>query len=347
MIVTVHRVYPVSQAHSTRGQREDARRSTTAYHLLVFPAAAACMWLMYHPWPLDHWSCRAAWVLLASYALLSLSSCLHETVHHTYCRSPRLNVAVGRIIGTLFLVPYTVYRESHIRHHGHLNRPTDWELWPYSDPSASRTFRRIFVWFDLFLGTITTPYIYGRIFFHKNSPIALGGKIWRTMLYEYMAVAIVWGTFLGTLEYYGKLGSKHALWLLPLWLMTFLQTGRKLTEHLGMDSFDPIRGTRTVVGGNLMTRVCSYLQFDIFVHGPHHRHPKMPHTKLRATMEGYLTGDADTYPAFSTYRHAVLDMLPHLLRHPGCGVNARRALANVATESDCATGQQPLFRNAA
>ena len=53
----------------------------------------------------------------------------------------------------------------------YLNRPDDWELWPYSDPAASRPFRIVFAWCDLLLGFITTPYMYGRIFFHKNSPI--------------------------------------------------------------------------------------------------------------------------------------------------------------------------------
>ena len=39
-----------------------------------------------------------------------------------------------------------------------------------ASPAISRTFRRVFVWFDLLFGSFTGAYIYGRIYFHKNSP---------------------------------------------------------------------------------------------------------------------------------------------------------------------------------
>ena len=67
----------------------------------------------------------------------------------------------GRVIGTMIGVPYSIYRESHIRHHAYLNKPYDWELWPYSDPKASLWFRRVFVWFDLFLGMLGAMATYG------------------------------------------------------------------------------------------------------------------------------------------------------------------------------------------
>ena len=70
-------------------------------------------------------------------------------------------------------------------------------------------------------------------------------------------------------------------WLIPSCVAGIYQSIRKFTEHLGMASYDPMVGTRTVVGQNWFTRMCTYLNFDIFVHGPHHRHPLVPHRTNR------------------------------------------------------------------
>ena len=72
----------------------------------------------------------------------------------------------------------------------------------------------------------------------------------------------------------------HPLWLSPLVISYGLNTIRKFTEHLGMGSFDPVQGTRTVIGPGLVTRISSYFNFDIYVHGPHHRYPKAQHYEL-------------------------------------------------------------------
>ena len=81
--------------------------------------------MIYHPWPHGDWLCRAGWIVLTGYALFSLTSGLHETVHQTFCGSRRVSIWFGRLIGTLLFLPYTVYRESHIRHHAYLNSPLD------------------------------------------------------------------------------------------------------------------------------------------------------------------------------------------------------------------------------
>lgn len=291
-------------------------------HILVFPAVACGMWMIYHPWPTGGPLATAFWIGVTGYALLSLSSCFHETSHQTFSRWPWLSIWLGRLIGTVLVVPYTVYRESHVRHHAYLNTPADWELWPYSDPKASLTYRRVFVWLDLFLGALTTPYIYGRIFFHKDSPLT-SKKIRRTIWMEYGLIAAAWTAFLLTLDYFHVLRSSYAQWVLAMLVMTFLQTGRKLTEHLGMKSYDPILGTRTVVGSNWITRWTTYLQFDIFIHGPHHRHPRLAHGLLEEKMEQYIDSHRDVdVPVFSSYWQATADMLPSMWHTPGVGMNA-------------------------
>lgn len=310
----------MSQETLSANEKSD-RHGWSLPHVLVFPAVAGGMWMLYHPWPTAGWLSSAFWIFVTGYSLLSLSSCFHETSHQTFSSSTKLSIWVGRLIGTVMLIPYTVYRESHIRHHAYLNTPSDWELWPYSDPKASLGFRRVFVWFDLLFGIATTPYIYGRIFFAKDSPIT-SKQVRRTIWMEYALMAVAWAAFLLTLDHFHVMRTTHGQWVLALLVMSFLQTGRKLTEHLGMKSYDPILGTRTVVGRSMLTRWTTYLQFDIFIHGPHHRHPRLPHGSLKAKMNEYIDDHREvTVPVFDSYWKATLNMLPSMWRNPGVGVN--------------------------
>src|SRR5262249_32813932 len=127
----------------------------TGRRFLVARMLPVGLWFLAYPWPGDNWPTHVFWTLLTTYSLFCWLSCFHETIHQTVCRSRIANIVVGRIIGMVVFTPYTVYRESHIRHHAYLNRPGDWELWPYSDPAAWRAFRIVFAWCDLLFGFIT------------------------------------------------------------------------------------------------------------------------------------------------------------------------------------------------
>lgn len=302
----------------------------TGRRFLVGRLLPVGLWFLANPWPGDQWPTQVFWTVCTTFSLFCWLSCFHETIHHTVCRSRKANIILGRIIGMVVLTPYTVYRESHIRHHAYLNRPGDWELWPYSDPSASRSFRMAFAWCDLLLGFITGPYIYGRTFFHKKSPIA-SPELRTAIHWEYLLSALFWGVTLGFVAWFNAWYGFLKIWIVPHALAGILQTGRKFTEHLGMQSFDPLMGTRTVIGENAWTRFCAQANFDIFVHGPHHRHPRLPHAELASKMHEYVRNTPEAgYPVFSTYARAVRAMLPALFRNPGVGLNAGGVLPRTA-----------------
>jgi fatty acid desaturase len=262
------------------------------------------------------------------------TSALHEAAHQTLWHSPTLSVWSGRLLGTFMFTPYSVYREVHIRHHAYLNRPEDWELWPYADPRASLGFRRLFAWFDLFGGVAAGPLIYGRMFFHPRSPLK-SPALRRAIRWEYLGIVALWGTIWAYTTWTGQWPRHARAVLLPMSIAAFLQTGRKFTEHLGMASFDPLLGTRTVVPRQWLLRLSSFLNFDIFVHGPHHRHPRLIHTTLQEKLEEYRRGNPGVaYPAFDRYWRATLDMLPSLVANPGCGVNAGGAVELAAGGRD-------------
>lgn len=289
------------------------------------PIAAVAIAALAAGWPNEGWPYRVLWTAIASYGLFCWTSCFHEAAHHTLCGSRRFSVLVGRILGTMMYVPFHAYRESHIRHHAYLNKPTDWELWPYSDPNASLWFRRLYCWLEIPFGIVTSPYVYARLYFHKDSPLK-DQDVRRRIRNEYIAMALVWSLILAIVAY-GSFWREFAIaWVIPHAIAGFFQTIRKFTEHLGMSSYDPLLGTRTVIGSGFITRLCTYLNFDIFVHGPHHRHPRYRHEKLCERMSQYQTENPEfDYPVFRTYLHAVADVLHAMVFNPGVGVNAGAA----------------------
>ena len=281
----------------------------------------------------DHPLTIAALTLFTAYFMFCWTSCFHECAHQTLTSYRWISVWFGRLIGTVMLVPYTVYRESHIRHHAFLNKSTDWELWPYADPTCSLSFRRVFVWIDLLFGSITAPLIYDRIYFHSQSPIR-DPAIRRAIRNELVFIGVFWATVYSLVTWHGNWPAFTRCWLVPWFIAGFLQTGRKLTEHLGMPSYDPLLGTRTVIGPSWITRFGTYVNFDIFIHGLHHRHPRVAHHQLRHKMWNYIvTNPATQYPVYKTYWHATWAMLPFLW-NPGCGVNAGAGVAHASKRDD-------------
>jgi fatty acid desaturase len=285
-------------------------------------AANGYVFSNYYPW-----TSRTPWLVAGLVALTAAmmfcwTSALHEAAHQTLFKTRWLSVWTGRILGTLMFTPYTAYREVHIRHHAYLNTPKDWELWPYSDPNASLWFRRAFVWFDLFGAIAAGPIIYGRIYFHRHSPIK-SAEVRRDIRNEYLAIGAFWGSVWAYTTATHQWGPHLIVIILPMYLAAFMQTFRKFTEHLGMASFDPLEGTRTVLPRKWLLRLSSFLNFDIFIHGPHHRHPRLTHTTLEAKLHEYQQQNPDiNYPAYERYWQAMLAMLPSMLFNPGCGVNA-------------------------
>ncbi|MEQ9406657.1 MAG: fatty acid desaturase [Fuerstiella sp.] len=314
----------MSVTQFTEEELSDLEDEVTLPLYILFPLGVLGLYSLAFPWPVNTLPVYLGWLAFTTFVFFCYTSCFHETAHQTLSQSARLSVLVGRVLGTAMFTPYSVYRECHIRHHAYLNKPTDFELWPYSDPNMSLWFRRLFVWLDLAFGFLTGPFVYGRTFFHRDSPIR-SAAVRRAVYWEYAAIVAVWGTVLTLCAVYNLWFYLLTVWVLPHWLAGIMQTGRKLTEHLGMSSYDPLKGTRTVVADNWFTRLCTWMNFDIFVHGPHHRHPKVAHNLLHRKMKEYKESTHDEFPIYSTYRTASLAMLPYLFRNPGVGMNAGAA----------------------
>lgn len=314
----------MSVTEFTKKELDDLEDEVTLPLYVLLPLGGIGLYCLAFPWPVNTLPVYLCWLAFTTFIFFCYTSCFHETAHQTLSQSVKLSIFVGRILGSLIFTPYSVYRESHIRHHAYLNKPTDFELWPYSDPTTSIWFRRMFVWFDLVFGIFSGPIVYGRTFFSKDSPIR-SPKIRRAVYFEYAAIVLFWGAVLSVCSVYNLWFQLLTVWVLPHWLAGVMQTARKFTEHLGMSSYDPLKGTRTIVADNWFTRLCTWMNFDIFVHGPHHRHPKVAHNQLLQKMNDYKESTQEEFPVFSTYRSATWKMIPFLFRNPGVGMNAGAA----------------------
>lgn len=292
---------------------------------LLFPVLAIAAFPPFIAgWGGDHPVVRVLWVAFLTSCWFCVGGSFHESTHHTLFRNSRTNVRWGRILGILTLIPYTAYRETHRLHHAWLNSPADPELWPYSDPGKSLAFRRMFVWIDLFAGVVTAPYIYSRLYWHRDP--RLSAEVRRTIRREYFAMLAAWSAAAFCVVAWMRIihwdwWLFDPVWVLPLLLAPMLNTARKFVEHLGLTSTDPFLGTRTIRAGNLVSRFFSYFNFDIAIHGPHHRYPRARHFELGPRLDGYRAAhpEADV-PIFSSYASAWLNVFPLLWRNPATGL---------------------------
>lgn len=275
-------------------------------------------------WPGDGWLWTSAWIVWLTYFQHTWMTIFHEDVHYALYRPRWRNILNGTIVGTLLTVPFSVYRQVHIRHHNRMNHPEDWELWPYVDPSKSLTFRRVFLFFDVLLGVWVAPYIYSRIFFSKNSPIKTKAAR-RGVWLEYSAIVLFWGSIWGLTIYTGEWWLFAKMYLIPAWLSGVVQTIRKFTEHLGLPLGTPMEGARTIVPHDAVGRAVAYTSFHITAHGVHHQYPQMPHENLEKAV-AFERETNPNAPIFASHFRAVRDMARHLW-YPGIGVNARASVS--------------------
>ena len=295
--------------------------------LFAFPLLAIVgqwLWMRYAD-PVSFLS-LAVCVPALTYCWFCVGGLSHELIHNNLPLGRQVNHLLGQAIGISIGIPYTVYREIHMRHHAYLNTPLDWELWPYSDPKASLRFRRVFLWFDMFFGTFSTPLIYGRICFAVDSPVS--DRIRRIMLREYAVMILAWSSGVAGLWWMLQTGrmqwrSSLLVFALPLLLAASCNSVRKVMEHIGTTSYEPLLGTRTVIGRSWLTKALSFFDFDLSVHGPHHRYPRLKHDSLKERMAEIASQQPDKqFPVFPSFTAALIDTFRTVIRNPAVGFNA-------------------------
>ena len=115
----------------------------------------------------------------------------HEASHGHLRKSRFLNEADGLIIGTFSFMSFTLYRAAHQKHHSHLATERDVELWPFVIVGTPRWARRLAAFIELNAGILFTPFLFARIFLHKDSFIK-NKRVRRRIWMEFGLIAVVW-----------------------------------------------------------------------------------------------------------------------------------------------------------
>ncbi|MBI3759668.1 MAG: fatty acid desaturase, partial [Deltaproteobacteria bacterium] len=174
-----------------------------------------------------------------------------------------------------------------------------------------------FLLVDIFLGLLAGPFIYGRIFWVKHSPLT-DPALRRRIAWQYVLIVAFWSGLIASVAYFGWWREFTLAYLIPAYITGIVQTLRKLTEHLGLPAGDAMNGARTIISHQPLAKFASWTAFHIEAHGLHHKYPQMPHTNLERVLEVDGIGAQDR--VYRSYWAAVRDMLPHMLR-PGVGAN--------------------------
>ena len=252
-----------------------------ALHLAALALTSA---LIFTPvWPLA--------LPLQGILLIALFMLEHEATHRTPFASPALNDWIGRVCGTVLILPFEWFRYFHLAHHRHTNLPgldpeldgakpetlRDW-LWHVSGLPYWRAAGVLLI--RLALGRTRAPYLPDRALprMQREAQIML---VLYAILAATLGMKLVW------------------LWLIPIALgQPFLRL-YLLAEH-GDCPFvaNMLENTRTT----LTNRVVRFLAWNMPFHVEHHAYPAVPFhalPDLHAEIRAHLRVTAHGYGRFS------------------------------------------------
>jgi fatty acid desaturase len=229
----------------------------------------------------------------------------HGTLHPTWWR----NDMQGMIVGTVNLIPLSVYRLAHWQHHAYLASERDPELWPFTIPGTPRGLRMVAAFAEILFGFIYTPLLYLRAALQAPNILP---KVQRRIRIEYALCAITWGSILGLVAYNGWWEAFIVGYGVQAVITGMFQTINKYTEHMGLLGDTALTSTRTVVDEGLTGRVLSRSMLNIDYHGTHHCYAKVPYFHLPEATPHIYTGEEPAEPLYSNYAAAMWDMIKSL-----------------------------------
>ena len=279
-------------------------------HILAGTTHFALIVLAVLSWEAGYWQATLLfWIAIAWMGNAALSR-LHEAAHRMLFSSRIANELVGTAIGTLAMIPLSVYRYVHNQHHKHLGGKDDPEFWPYNLPSAAKWQRLLYAWLELLAGWAFTPALYS----------LRTARAWNThsrllrhrLIVEWLFLICCWALVLFVTDLFQVWQWLWVGHLAPAWIAGSLQSVRKFTEHLGRFGETIPDMTRTVVYKGRAGQAASKSQLHVEHHGTHHRWPGIAYRNLpQATPIVYGPDWQDR--TFPTHWAAICDMLPWLL----------------------------------
>jgi fatty acid desaturase len=333
-------------AHTDRErliELHEPRWSGTGIWLLFAGAFYVTGGLLFWSLTAGAWWAVVPLILVLAHIMHGHLIAFHEAAHGSLCPLPRLNDALGVLIGLHSFMGFSLYRELHHSHHSYLATERDEELWPFVLPRLPRWFRCLAAGSELIFGLIHTPMLFLRTFIRQGTIITNRNRR-RRIWGELGLIGLVWAVVLAVVVYWNAWNYLVVMYVLPAGLAGFMQSLRKYIEHMGMAGDTVLSLTRSVVSPGLLGRFVAFTLFHEPYHGAHHKYAGLPHAVLPEFADHLEPRDPTERGPFPTYRHALLDMLPALL-DPKVGsqwVRQRREGQAEAAFSSHDSGPEPV-----
>lgn len=274
-------------------------------HPLASLVHAAAMVAAVTTWNAGWWPLTVVCWAFCAHVGHSKLIAFHEASHGTLNPRWRLNEFQGILLGTTILVPLSVYRLVHGRHHAYTSTEKDLEFWPFVNPETSRWKRIAAAVGELVFGFFYTPvvFLHGVLVAKRIPPAQV-----RRIVMEYALIVVMWATLIYVLQTRGWWQPFLIGYFVQALIAGNLQSIRKFTEHVGLTGNSILTNTRTVVDKRLLGEALSRSMLRIDYHGTHHRYAKVPYYHLPAATPYVYDGRTECLPLFTSYGSAMLDM---------------------------------------
>jgi acyl-lipid omega-6 desaturase (Delta-12 desaturase) len=239
-------------------------------------------------------SIAAAWALapLVGLFLYRITIVMHDCVHRTLFRKPRVNDRIGLLLGAVTGIDISRFRVLHWKHHRMYGRAADPQGFHYL--GVQRLSRMRFTWH------LVKPLLGANLRYVLRESMLYPGNLWRA-LRRGDAVLFLAVQFLMFLVVTG--GGRHLhLVLLPFVSAAtfglFLSQVRGLAEHGSPSEVDQAGVVRSH-SARMLERLLLYdLHFNY--HSAHHRWPQCPSCHLPLVHEQYLAAQVPLEPSMVT-----------------------------------------------
>jgi fatty acid desaturase len=212
-----------------------------------------------------------------AYLWMSVVTFMHDASHGVLFRASWKNWAFGFVSTIPIVITFISFREDHLEHHRH-NRSA-------RDPDAFTMGKRGLLDFLQFYGYVLVGGVLTVLQFTLIYPLQkFDARAWRIHVFELAARVVVLGGALVFAESHGVLDRFLALWLIPAYGFTLLNSMRFIGEHYGTPwDQGQLLGTRTITSHPIN----SFFWNNINYHIGHHVYPATPWynlQKLHAAM---------------------------------------------------------------
>jgi fatty acid desaturase len=233
------------------------------YLLLV----AAGYWAWTTPSPWLQWAMYGC----MGYLWMSIVTLMHDGTHDILFAARWKNWAFGIFSMIPLVVTFITFKEDHLEHHRY-NRTA-------KDPDAFTMGTRSVLEFILFYAYILIGGVLTIVHFTVIYPILkFNRRQWLIHGFELVLRVVVLGGLLVWTARSGTLGQFLALWLIPGYVFTVLNSMRFLAEHYETPwNEGQLLGTRTIISN----QVHSFFWNNINYHIGHHVYPGVPWHNLQ------------------------------------------------------------------